>query len=212
MTDTNNRRQQQSDERRQRVLAVATEVFLQAGFQAARVDDIAERAGVSKGLVYVFFENKRGLFEQVLKQELLAWTEEVRRSSTTPDDPLGELQRNFISIFSVLERKPMLQRILGGDQTELGRYLPVMQRLNLRWRRKVAQLLQAAVKQGQCRRGLDIARTVDIIDAIHRSYLMRAFRESHDQHFSECSFDAQYVDLLGDFIVQAVRDHSGSGL
>jgi len=48
MTDTNNRRQQRSDERRQRVLAVATEVFLHAGFQAARVDDIAERAEVSK--------------------------------------------------------------------------------------------------------------------------------------------------------------------
>lgn len=206
MADSNNLRQQQSDERRQRVLAVATEVFLQAGFKAARMDEIAKRADVSKGLVYVFFENKRGLFEQVLKQELVAWTEEARESSATPDDPLAELQRNFSTIFEVLERKPMLKRILGGDQADLGPYLAVMQRVNLNWRRKVSQLLQAAVKQGQCRRDLDIVRTVDIIDSLHRSYLMRAFEESNDGSFSECSFDAQYVSLLGDFIVKAVRE------
>ena len=55
------------DERRQAMLAAALEVFVEKGFAAARMDDIARAASLSKGTVYLYFPSKEDLFEAVLR-------------------------------------------------------------------------------------------------------------------------------------------------
>ena len=63
-------RHQQSSRRpgasREAVLAAALEMFLQNGFAATRVEDIAQRAGVGKGSVYLHVRNKQELFQAVI--------------------------------------------------------------------------------------------------------------------------------------------------
>lgn len=48
----------------------ALDVFVERGYTAARLDDIAHRAGVSKGTVYLYFKDKEELFEAVVKETL----------------------------------------------------------------------------------------------------------------------------------------------
>lgn len=48
------------------ILAAALEVFAERGFQAARLDEVARRAGVSKGALYLYFETKADLFRAVV--------------------------------------------------------------------------------------------------------------------------------------------------
>jgi len=59
------------DERRQAMLAAALEVFVEKGFAAARMDDIARAASLSKGTVYLYFPSKEDLFEAVLRNVAL---------------------------------------------------------------------------------------------------------------------------------------------
>ena len=49
------------------IVRAAYEVFSEKGFAAARLDDIAQRAGVSKGALYLYFETKQDIFEAVVK-------------------------------------------------------------------------------------------------------------------------------------------------
>ena len=49
------------------IVAAAMAVFSEKGFAAARLDDIAARAGVSKGALYLYFETKQALFEAVVR-------------------------------------------------------------------------------------------------------------------------------------------------
>lgn len=49
------------------IVRAAYEVFAEKGFAAARLDDIARRAGVSKGALYLYFANKQEIFEAVVK-------------------------------------------------------------------------------------------------------------------------------------------------
>jgi AcrR family transcriptional regulator len=49
------------------IVQAAYEVFSEKGFAAARLDDIARRAGVSKGALYLYFETKQDIFEAVVK-------------------------------------------------------------------------------------------------------------------------------------------------
>jgi AcrR family transcriptional regulator len=48
------------------ILAAALEVFAERGFQAARLEEVAKRAGVSKGALYLYFETKADLFRAVV--------------------------------------------------------------------------------------------------------------------------------------------------
>ena len=50
------------------VLDAALELFMEQGFAATRVEDIAKRAGISKGAVYLYFPSKEALFEGLVKR------------------------------------------------------------------------------------------------------------------------------------------------
>jgi AcrR family transcriptional regulator len=66
MTEAPSKREQLREERRQQILEAALEVFGQKGFNAAKVSDVAARAGVSQGTIYWYFESKEELLTQAL--------------------------------------------------------------------------------------------------------------------------------------------------
>ncbi|MFZ5512424.1 MAG: TetR/AcrR family transcriptional regulator, partial [Pseudomonadota bacterium] len=51
--------------------AAALELFVEKGFAATRLDEIAARAGVSKGTLYLYFDSKEELFKAVIRDSLL---------------------------------------------------------------------------------------------------------------------------------------------
>lgn len=73
-------------QRRAQLLAIATESFTQAGFEAVAMDDIARRAGVTKPVLYQHFRSKQDLYLAVVEEvggRLLAGAEHL---STAPGD------------------------------------------------------------------------------------------------------------------------------
>src|SRR5438132_6846370 len=54
-------------ERREAILAAALEEFSARGFAAARLDDVAARAGVAKGTIYLYFRDKETLFQELVR-------------------------------------------------------------------------------------------------------------------------------------------------
>lgn len=55
------------EQRQSQLLESAIEVFAERGYQATTMDEIAERAGVSKGMLYIYFKNKEALFGAVFR-------------------------------------------------------------------------------------------------------------------------------------------------
>ena len=78
---TRERREREKEERRQSILRAAREVFFEHGFHRATVDNVAGRAEVSKGTVYLYFESK----ETILAHLLLVGLDEL----------VGELERAY---------------------------------------------------------------------------------------------------------------------
>ncbi|RFU21812.1 TetR/AcrR family transcriptional regulator [Geodermatophilus marinus] len=72
--------------RRLQLLQAAQEVFVAQGFHAAAMDDIADRAGVSKPVLYQHFPGKRELYLALLEQQVTALTERVRAAMAGTDD------------------------------------------------------------------------------------------------------------------------------
>jgi len=57
------------DQRRDRILQVAREVFFEQGYGAATMSTIAARLGGSKGTLYAYFKNKEDLFEEIIRDQ-----------------------------------------------------------------------------------------------------------------------------------------------
>jgi AcrR family transcriptional regulator len=53
-------------ERRQQILTVARDVFARRGYHAAKIDDIVAAAGVARGTFYLYFQDKRTIFEEIV--------------------------------------------------------------------------------------------------------------------------------------------------
>src|SRR6266853_5090772 len=67
-------------DRPEQIIKAALEVFGECGLANARLQDIAERAGVSKGTIYLYFPNKEELFREMIRQTAVAaieWDEKM---------------------------------------------------------------------------------------------------------------------------------------
>jgi AcrR family transcriptional regulator len=60
-------RTQRQSKRREAILTAALEEFSSRGFAAARLDDVARRAGVAKGTIYLYFRDKESLFQELVR-------------------------------------------------------------------------------------------------------------------------------------------------
>lgn len=63
-------RQRRKETRPQELLDAALELFVEKGFAAARSEEVARRAGVSKGTLYLYYPSKEELFKAVVRQKL----------------------------------------------------------------------------------------------------------------------------------------------
>ena len=63
-------RQARRTERRETILAAALDEFSARGFAATRLDDVAQRAGVAKGTIYLYFRDKESLFQELVRAML----------------------------------------------------------------------------------------------------------------------------------------------
>lgn len=91
-------------ERPTELLDAALAVFAENGLAGARVEDIAARAGVSKGTVYLYFSGKEELFREVVREKV-AETLEGLSSAAPPGDPVERLGR-FVDAYWRHLRRP----------------------------------------------------------------------------------------------------------
>jgi AcrR family transcriptional regulator len=101
-------------ERREQVLRSAMEVFAHKGYHATSVADIIKRAKIARGTFYLYFENKRQIFEAILELALQGLVSRLRRIELGPQKPppLEQLRDNVDRIIAFLLSERELTQIL----------------------------------------------------------------------------------------------------
>lgn len=79
--------------RPEEITSAALDLFVERGFANTRLEDVAARAGVSKGTLYLYFENKEELFKAVVREALVARLVEFRSHVEQFQGPSTELLR-----------------------------------------------------------------------------------------------------------------------
>lgn len=148
--------QRRPDARPEEILAAALEVFGELGFARTRLDDIARRAGVSKGTLYLYFESKDALFRAMVTARLeaiLAHAEEfVRTWKGSTSELLQAFTRDYWDTMNQPEKLRLARLVMSelGSFPELAKWY--YQEVILRLRRVIEGILARGIDTGEFRR------------------------------------------------------------
>jgi AcrR family transcriptional regulator len=132
-------------ERRQQILAAARDVFAKRGYHAAKIDEIVAAAGVARGTFYLYFEDKRGIFEEIVDRAFARLGMAITRV-----DPAASVEEqikdNIRRIVGVLLEDKATTKILLSDAVGLD---PGFDRKLLVFYEEVGKMLRESLTDGQ---------------------------------------------------------------
>jgi AcrR family transcriptional regulator len=135
-------------ERRQQLLHVARDVFAKRGYHAAKIDDIVVAAGVARGTFYLYFDDKRAIFEEIVDRTIARLGMTILR--VDPQDPSrsvgDQVKENIRRIVAMLlddraTTKILLSDALGVDAS--------FDRKLLSFYDEIVKLLEGSIREGQ---------------------------------------------------------------
>ena len=105
------------EERPRQILRAALEVFSEHGLADARLDDIAKRAGLSKGSIYLYFPSKEELFREVVRSSVIAFIERAEETTQAEDDALAAFESWMVGYWSWLCSPvfPAMHRLMTAE-------------------------------------------------------------------------------------------------
>ncbi len=182
------------------ILAAALESFAARGFAATRLEDVAARAGISKGTLYLYFKGKEELFEAVVRATLLPNLERVEALAASFEGPSALLlERLLLTIAGVVSSQigaiPKLVIAEAGNFPNLARfYLDEVVRRGLRL---IGTILRRGIARGEF-------RTIDVDHAVYcviAPMLIAALWKNSLEAYDDGSLDAEalaraHLDLL----------------
>lgn len=111
------KRELQKEARRIAIIDAALEEFTAQGFTATKLDDVAVRAGIGKGTIYLYFDSKERLFEEVVRRNMLPGRELADSFITNFEGSSADLlASHFRQIYCFMENPripPLLAMVLG---------------------------------------------------------------------------------------------------
>ncbi len=148
-------RAEQKARRPMQILDAAFEEFLERGYVATRVEDIAARIGVTKGTVYVYFETKEQLFEAMIRhisgplENLLASANELEGTATE------RLRGKIELIYDLIVNHRKLRELMRFVIAEGSRFPQVVDRHHDVFidplERQMQSLIEEGIKNGEFR-------------------------------------------------------------
>ena len=131
-------------ERRRHLLDAALEVFVSQGYHAAAMDEIAERAGVSKPVLYQHFPGKLELYLALLDESVDTLVETVRDALRSNADPKQRVAATFGAYFEYVGGEGQAYRLVF--ESDLSNETAVRDRLD-RAQRECADMVSHAVRE-----------------------------------------------------------------
>src|SRR5579875_799704 len=151
-------RRRQPVETRRSILEAATAEFAGKGLAGARVDEIAERAGVSKRMLYHYFGNKEALWLEVLESTYIRIRSEERRLELGHLPPEQDMRRLIEFTIGYSHAHPEFVTLLIGENLHRAAYLRRSQKIremHTSLLAEISHLLERGVRDGVFRAGVD---------------------------------------------------------
>ena len=176
------RTKEEAEETRRRLLDAGLKVFSTRGYQAARLSDIAGKAGVTRGAVYWHFKNKKGLLFAILTEMANPFVQtatEVLDSGLEPGRKISELVRRVKDATdnseAFLDQREVAIRFMAEHPQGIEEFHRHIFRDMEKLTRRITDTIRLGQHQGQIRNDVDASVMTGLIAAVLRgSAMMKA--------------------------------------
>lgn len=193
--------QRRKDERAPEILGAALACFADKGFAATRMEDVAARAGITKGTIYLYFDSKAALFKALARQEIGVRMDEIAKGLQAFEGPSAELLRMVLSTVGHIVRtsdgvvlpKVMLAEV--GQFPELAEF----------WRREIIDrglgIFESIIRRGVMRGEFRAVQPAHAARLCVAPFLIVAFWRTVFARFDDTPYDYQglvdsHIDTL----------------
>ena len=132
-------------ERRQQILAVARDVFARRGYHAAKIDEIVAAAGVARGTFYLYFQDKRTIFEEIVDRMIARVGMAIVRVDLK-GNVAEQVKENIRRVVRVLLEDRSTTKILLSDALGVD---PAFDRKLLSFYDEMSSLMEHSLAEGQ---------------------------------------------------------------
>ena len=182
------------------IVTAALEVFVQRGFAAARLEEVARRAGVTKGTLYLYFKSKEALFKAVVRETIvpvIAQGEALAQSFTgTARELVERLVREYWRLVGETELAgiPKLMMAEAATFPQLTRFY--YEEVVTRGHRLMAGVIERGIKSGEFRK-VDVATAAKLAMSplMHATVARRAFASCMPEGFDVATYLDTHIDL-----------------
>jgi len=112
-----------------RILEAAASVFSEVGFAGARVDEIADRAGVNKAMIYYHIGDKETLYAEVINNIIGNTAETISREIKDVQDPEEKLRIYIRTFARNVDNNPQVAPVMMREVASGGKHLPEVVRV-----------------------------------------------------------------------------------
>jgi AcrR family transcriptional regulator len=150
------------------LLAAALQLFVEKGYAGTRLDDVAHRAGVSKGTLYLYFENKEDLFKAVVRESVVApiaeTAEQIERFEGPSDALLEHVVRRWWSEYGDTTAGGISKLMMAESSNfpEIARFF--LEEVIEPWHGLLATAIRRGIERGEFR-AVDVEMNVQTLAA-----------------------------------------------
>jgi AcrR family transcriptional regulator len=189
------------DARPEEIITAALAVFADRGFAATTLEDVARKAGVTKGTIYLYFENKDALFKALIRQTIvpvIAKGEAIAQAFTGSARELFErLVREYWRLVgeTSLSSIPRLMIAEAGNFPQLARFY--YEEVITRGHRLMEGVLERGIKAGEFKKvNLAVATKLAMAPLLHAVVARRAFSACMPEGFDVASYLDTHIELF----------------
>ena len=201
------------EERPKQILEAALAVFAERGLADARLDDIARRAGLSKGTIYLYFANKEELFREVVRGSVIESIARAEAFFEIEKDPVQSLGQWMIGYWGWL-RSPVFPAMHRMVNSELRNFPDLAQfyatEVIERAQRLVRGILERGMEAGVFRH-TDPAVASRMLSAIFISHALWYHQRHSFKSIADVG-DDELLDQIRAFFFHAMRPDSAATL
>jgi AcrR family transcriptional regulator len=188
------------DARPEEIITAALDVFADRGFAATKLEDVARKAGVTKGTIYLYFENKEALFKALVRETIVPVIEQgeaLAQSFTgSARDLFEQLIREYFRLVgdTPLSGIPRLMIAEARNFPQLARFY--YEEVVTRGHRLMGGVIERGIKAGEFRRvNVPVATKLAMAPLMHAVVARKAFAACMPEGFDIAKYLDTHIDL-----------------
>lgn len=193
-------------DRSREVVQAALKLFVEHGFSATKLEDVARAAGVSKGLPYLYFRSKEDLFKAVIAEAILEPLALGEQYVASFEGHSADLLRALFERYRAFNDSPsggVTKLVIGeaGNFPDVARYF--VEEIDHRGRQLFETVLQRGIERGEFRPIADIPAAV--IALVSPLSMFAIWRRSLAPYDAACPTDDAFHDAHLDLVLAGLR-------